>query len=316
MIRVEVFGRIRGTNRQRRKIMNIACKSITYRKRKARGLMLPVMLSCLLLAGLIGGCAGNEKVQSDSRILSASPKTGKIKSLQVLEKAGRADMSHMAAPTINMPFSATDFNTESYDRVDENSFKDVLSKPLSTFSIDVDTASYANVRRFLTGGTLPPPDAVRIEEMINYFSYDYPQPTGKDPFSFTTELSNAPWNQGNKLLLIGLKGKRITMDKAPPANLVFLIDVSGSMNQLNKLPLLIRSFKLLVGQLRVQDRVAIVVYAGRAGLVLPSTSGAHKERILAALDSLQAGGSTAGGAGIKLAYRIAMENLSSAATTG
>lgn len=184
----------------------------------------------------------------------------------------------------------------------------MLKNPLSTLSIDVDTASYTNVRRFINSGNLPPPDAVRIEELINYFTYDYPQPIDGAPFSFTTELTDAPWKSGNRLLLVGLQGLKIPVDKLPPANLVFLIDVSGSMDQENKLPLLVKSFKLLVGQLRPQDRVAIVVYAGQAGLVLPSTSGAEKYKILSALDSLQAGGSTAGGQGIQLAYQVAREN--------
>jgi Ca-activated chloride channel family protein len=206
------------------------------------------------------------------------------------------------------PNSPADFNTEGYDRVNENGFLDVLKNPLSTFSIDVDTASYTNVRRFINNGKLPPPDAVRIEELINYFTYDYPQPSGEAPFAFVTELTDAPWKSGNRLLLVGLQGVRIPVDKLPPANLVFLIDVSGSMDQENKLPLLVKSLKLLVGQLRQQDRVAIVVYAGQAGLVLPSTSGMEKYKILAALDSLQAGGSTAGGQGIQLAYQVAKQN--------
>lgn len=208
-----------------------------------------------------------------------------------------------------LPNAAADFNTEAYDRIVENPFLEVLQNPLSTFSIDVDTASYANVRRFITNGRLPPPDAVRIEELVNYFTYAYPQPKGDAPFSFTTELSDAPWHPGHRLLLVGLQGVRIPTDKLPPANLVFLIDVSGSMAAENKLPLLIQSFKLLVGQLRPQDKVAIVVYAGNAGLVLPPTSGGKKSEILAKLDSLQAGGSTAGGEGIQLAYRVAGENL-------
>jgi Ca-activated chloride channel family protein len=207
------------------------------------------------------------------------------------------------------PNSATEFNTEGYARVEDNRFLEVLKNPLSTFSIDVDTASYTNVRRFINNGQLPPKDAVRIEELVNYFRYDYPAPTGADPFSFTTELTDAPWKKGNKLLLIGLQGVRIPTESLPPANLVFLIDVSGSMDQENKLPLLINSFKLLVNQLREEDRVAIVVYAGQSGLVLPSTSGAEKNRIISVLDSLHAGGSTAGGAGIQLAYKVARENF-------
>ena len=207
----------------------------------------------------------------------------------------------------DMPY--VEYNTEEYDRIYENPFLSVISNPLSTFSIDVDVASYANVRRFLNNGTLPPEDAVRIEELINYFNYDYPEPAGKHPFSITTEISDCPWNKGHKLILIGIQGKKIDFEKAPPVNLVFLIDVSGSMSTPNKLPLLKRAFRLLVNQLRPIDKVAIVVYAGSAGLVLPPTSGAEKEKILSALERLEAGGSTAGGEGIKLAYKIAEENF-------
>ncbi|MCA9520140.1 MAG: VWA domain-containing protein [Myxococcales bacterium] len=201
------------------------------------------------------------------------------------------------------------FNTEQYDRIYENAFVRVLDKPLSTFSIDVDTASYANLRRYLLRGKLPPKDAVRIEELINYFKYDYRQPTGDHPFSITTEVGVSPWNPKHRLVQIGLQGKDIPLDKLPPSNLVFLIDTSGSMSDANKLPLLKRAFKMLVGKLRARDRVAIVVYAGSAGLVLPSTPGDEKAKILAALDRLTAGGSTAGGAGIQLAYKIALSNL-------
>ncbi len=200
-------------------------------------------------------------------------------------------------------------NTEEYDGITENIFHDPLKKPLSTFSIDVDAASYSNIRRFITGGQRPPKDAVRIEEMINYFDYEYEQPKGDDPFSINTEISTAPWNSKHKLVHIGLQGKNIPKENLPPSNLVFLIDVSGSMSDDNKLPLLKTSFKMLVEQLREQDRIAIVVYAGAAGLVLPSTSGADKKTIIDALDKLEAGGSTAGGAGIKLAYAIAKENF-------
>lgn len=201
------------------------------------------------------------------------------------------------------------FNTEEYDAINENIFHDALRNPLSTFSIDVDAASYSNMRRFINNGQRPPKDAVRIEEMVNYFNYDYQQPKGKDPFSIYTEIASAPWNANHKLVHIGLQGKKIPTDNLPPTNLVFLVDVSGSMSDYNKLPLLVSSFKLLVAQLREQDRVAIVVYAGAAGLVLPSTSGADKNKIIEALDQLQAGGSTAGGEGIKLAYAIAKENF-------
>ena len=200
-------------------------------------------------------------------------------------------------------------NTEGYSAIDENGFKDVLHNPLSTFSIDVDRASYSNVRRFLNMGQLPPIDAVRIEEMINYFNYDYPEPSGKHPFSVYTEISACPWNSAHQLLHVGLKGKSIDKSELPPSNLVFLIDVSGSMSAANKLPLLKQAFRMLVNELRPEDRVAMVVYAGAAGLVLESTPGSRKSEILAALDKLQSGGSTAGGAGLKLAYKVTQENF-------
>ena len=199
----------------------------------------------------------------------------------------------------------TNFNTEEYDTIDENPFKVVKNDPLSTFSIDVDTASYSNLRRFINEGRIPPKDAVRIEELINYFTYDYPQPEGDRPFSITTEISNAPWNQKHKLVRVGLQGKKIDTENLPPNNLVFLLDVSGSMNYANKLPLIKSAFRLLVDELTEKDTVSIVVYAGAAGLVLPPTSGNEKDKILGAIEQLDAGGSTAGGEGIKLAYELA-----------
>ncbi len=199
------------------------------------------------------------------------------------------------------------FNTEDYNVITDNPFQRPGSNPLSTFSIDVDTASYSNVRRFLQQGQLPPKDAVRLEEMINYFSYDYPQPEGDRPFSINTDVAAAPWNPQHKLVQIGLQGKQL--QTLQPSNLVFLVDVSGSMQPPNKLPLVKQSLCLLVNQLSPQDKVTMVVYAGNAGLVLPPTPGNQKEKILAAIDNLEAGGSTAGGAGIELAYKIAQENL-------
>ncbi len=200
------------------------------------------------------------------------------------------------------------FNTEAYDHIVENIFLSAASNPVSTFSIDVDRASYSNIRRFLSQGQLPPKDAVRIEEMINYFTYDYPDPSGDHPFSVTTDVSDAPWNSLHKLVRIGIQGQRIDTEDLPPSNLVFLIDVSGSMQAPNKLRLLKSSFRMLVSELRPQDRVALVVYAGAAGLVLPSTPGDQKDVILDAIEALEAGGSTAGGAGIRLAYDVAREN--------
>ncbi|MGV3538736.1 MAG: vWA domain-containing protein, partial [Rufibacter sp.] len=201
------------------------------------------------------------------------------------------------------------YNTEAYAAITENNFKDPTKVPLSTFSIDVDNAAYSNVRRFLTQGQAPPKDAVRIEEMVNYFSYQYPAPKGNHPVSITTEYAACPWNPQHRLLHIGLKAKDVETKHLPASNLVFLIDVSGSMDNPQGLPLVKAGFKLLVEQLRAQDKVAIVVYAGSAGEVLSSTSGNQKDRIMQALDRLEAGGSTAGGEGIELAYAIAQKNF-------
>ncbi len=198
---------------------------------------------------------------------------------------------------------------ESYAKINENIFKSVSTSPLSTFSIDVDKAGYSNLRRMINNGEEIPQDAVKIEEMINYFTYNYPAPTGDAPFSITTEVATSPWNTDAKLLRIGLKGKEIDTDNVPASNLVFLLDVSGSMDSPNKLPLLKASFAVLVNKLREQDKVSIVVYAGAAGMVLPPTSGAEKDKILKALNKLEAGGSTAGGEGIELAYKLAEENF-------
>jgi Ca-activated chloride channel family protein len=207
------------------------------------------------------------------------------------------------------PEDTDEYNNEEYEGVTENLFQNSYQNPLSTFSIDVDAASYSNVRRFINNAQRPPKDAVRIEEMINYFNYDYDQPTGDHPFNIITEISSSPWNKKHKLVSVGLQGKSIPTENLPASNLVFLIDVSGSMSDPNKLPLLKASFKMLVNELREQDYVSIVVYSGAAGLVLEPTSGADKERIIVAMDNLQAGGSTAGGAGITLAYKIAKENF-------
>lgn len=201
------------------------------------------------------------------------------------------------------------YNTEGYSAISENGFRNVRNAPLSTFSIDVDNASYSNVRRFINNGQMPPVDAVRIEEMINYFAYSYPEPTGEHPFSVYTEVATCPWNSRNLLLHVGLKGKSIDKRELPASNIVFLIDVSGSMEDPNKLPLLKSAFRMLVNELRPIDRVAIVVYAGAAGVVLESTPGNRKETIISSLDRLQAGGSTAGGAGLRLAYEIAARNF-------
>jgi Ca-activated chloride channel family protein len=201
------------------------------------------------------------------------------------------------------------FNTEDYDNIVENKFLAATQNPLSTFSIDVDEAAYSNVRRYLENGSIPPAGAVRIEEMINYFDYDYTKPVNGDPFTVNTEIADCPWAPQHKLVHIGLQGKEIPVDNLPTSNMVFLVDVSGSMDEPNKLPLVQASMKMLVDQLREKDKVAVVVYAGSAGLVLPSTSGANKTKIKEAIDNLEAGGSTAGGEGIKLAYKTAKENF-------
>lgn len=200
-------------------------------------------------------------------------------------------------------------NTEEYKYNQDNKYQSVVSAPVSTFSIDVDTASYSNMRRFINAGQMPPPDAIRTEELLNYFLYDYPQPTGSEPFSLTSEVSACPWNPSHQLVMIGLQAKHLKDEELPPANLVFLIDVSGSMNEPNKLPLLKAAFKLLTQQLRDNDKVAIVVYAGKAGVALAPTKGSEKEKITAVIDALEAGGSTAGGEGIQLAYKLAKENF-------
>ena len=203
----------------------------------------------------------------------------------------------------------TELDREGYDYITENSFRKVNDDPLSTFSIDVDAASYSNMRRFLNDGQLPPAGAIRIEEMVNYFKYEYPQPKAGDPFSVNTEISECPWNKTHRLAMIGLQGKIIPQENLPSGNIVFLIDVSGSMYSADKLPLLKQSLKLLVDQLREKDKVSLCVYAGNAGLVLPPTNGLQKQKIKDAIDALEAGGSTAGGAGIQLAYKTAKESF-------
>src|SRR6185436_117083 len=200
-------------------------------------------------------------------------------------------------------------NTEAYEHLDENGFKRVSSDPLSTFSVDVDTASYANVRRFLNEGRLPEPGAVRIEELVNYFRLPYAAPDGDEPFAITTELAACPWNPAHRLALIGIQGRQLPPREPAPRNLVFLLDVSGSMMPPDKLPLVQSAMRMLVDALSERDRVAIVVYAGASGLVLPSTPGTDKATIARAIADLRPGGSTNGAAGIQLAYRIAREHF-------
>ena len=216
-----------------------------------------------------------------------------------------------ASPVTAPPFPGAPpvFNTEAYDRIEDNAFRLVGRDPLSTFSIDVDTASYANVRRFLNSGTLPPPDAVRIEELINYFRFEYGKPSKDAPFSIATEVAACPWNPKHRLALVGLQARPLDVDAVPARNLVFLLDVSGSMATPDKLPLVRTAMRMLVDTLTAEDRIAIVVYAGASGVVLPSTSGAHKDRIHQAIARLDAGGSTNGASGITLAYQVAQEQF-------
>lgn len=202
-----------------------------------------------------------------------------------------------------------DYNRENYSLIVENPFLESITNPVSTFSIDVDGAAYSNVRRYLNTGIMPPKDAIRVEEFVNYFDYDYPLPGDKTPFAIHVEHDTCPWAPEHRLLVIGLQGRKVDLESLPPSNFVFLVDVSGSMNDPRKLPLVQTSLDLLVAQLRPEDRVALVVYAGAAGLVLPSTPGTDKETIRKAIYRLQAGGSTAGAEGIELAYQVAQENF-------
>jgi Ca-activated chloride channel family protein len=237
---------------------------------------------------------------------------GRVRPASKRRRTQRRPMPVARPPSLSVAHSdtpRTDHNTEDYKKITENDFKSATKEPLSTLSIDVDTASYSNARRFINQSKLPPKDAVQIEEFVNYFKYDYPDATGIHPFSITTEVSSAPWNPEHRLVHIGMQAKKIDRSRLPPTNLVFLLDVSGSMNNADKLPLLKSAFRLLVNNLQTHDRVAIVVYAGAAGVVLPSTSVKETDKILSALQDLRAGGSTAGGAGIQLAYKIAQDNF-------
>jgi len=260
----------------------------------------------------------NIKVAADSTtIINISLSPGTIETESIIIRDNNKLMKPPPPPTedevyeffaVSSRESPVQHNTEEYDIVVENTFYDVIKSPLSTFAVDVVVASYANARRFIMQDQLPYKDVVRTEEFINYFAYDYPQPKNDHPLSINLEYSGCPWNKDHKLIHIGLKGKQLVKEDQKPSNLVFLIDVSGSMDSPKKLPLLKKSFKLLIEQLGSEDKIAIVVYASSTGLVLPATSGSEKEKIIRAIERLDAGGSTAGGAGIQLAYKTAKEN--------
>ncbi len=243
----------------------------------------------------------NIQLKEDSQALQEIVVTG-------YDVQKRKEMTGSVA-VMAMPYQYPQPSVEEYAAESENTFHDAKKEPLTTFSIDVDRASYSNIRRYISDGMLPPKDAVRVEEMINYFEYDYKKPVDDKPVVIYSELTDSPWNKGLKLLHIGLQAKQIATENLPASNLVFLIDVSGSMSSANKLPLVKSGLKLLINQLRADDKVSIVVYAGAAGLVLPPTAGSNKTAIIDALEKLEAGGSTAGGAGIQLAYKIAKENF-------
>ena len=259
------------------------------------------MLAALLLLNSIGCNQGISPHNSDLKPAGQVVQTEEL-------KPGESTQKRESEKEKNFK-DENGFNTEDYDHIVENKFQGAIQYPLSTFSIDVDEASYSNVRRFIQSGNLPPAGAVRIEEMINYFDYDYEKPADDAPFSMITEISQCPWNTKHQLVHIGLQGKVIPIQHLPAANIVFLVDVSGSMDEPRKLPLVKASLILLTEQLREQDKVSIVVYAGSAGLVLPATGGMDKTRIREAIENLNAGGSTAGGDGIKLAYNLARENF-------
>jgi Ca-activated chloride channel homolog len=274
----------------------------------------------LLLSQLILACGVNQQKTSDFAPIPATPeemqnappsvsKTTTDGNNQVFSTETDQGLPTDVTGVAREAEETSDLSQEEYNLINENPFQLVKVSPLSTFSIDVDAASYSNMRRYINQNQLPPKDAIRIEELINYFKYDYPQPTNNKPFSLTTEISQTPWNPQHKLVQIGLQGKNIASEDLPSSNLVFLLDVSGSMESPDKLPLLKSAFRLLVNELDEKDNVSIVVYAGSSGLVLPSTPANQKEKILQAIDNLQAGGSTAGGEGIILAYEEAKKNF-------
>jgi Ca-activated chloride channel family protein len=274
--------------------------------RGARPLSLLVLATLALLAT---SCGGGDNANHSTSGSHSNANSGATESLttssppQALAEEGVYDMDAARRG------DEEGAGGESYAKIDENPFLDAARAPLSTFGVDVDTASYSNTRRFLSEGRLPPRDAVRIEELVNYFPYEYPQPDGPVPFSVTAEVAECPWDARHRLVHIGLQGRNLSAEDLPPANLVFLVDVSGSMGEPNKLPLVKSSLRTLAEQLRPRDRVAVVTYAGASGLALPSTTGDRRGEILSAVDRLQSGGSTNGGSGIRLAYEVAQQNF-------
>jgi Ca-activated chloride channel family protein len=261
----------------------------------------------LFLLGLItfSACSWSSENASSDKPINPNYETTPVRT----DNMASNQASDMKEKRYAPDYAEESASGERYAEINENPFLETKLAPLSTFSIDVDTASYTNVRRYLKDGSLPPKNAVRIEEFINYFEYDYPQPIGDIPFSVSTDVAIAPWNTKHKLVQIGLQGKKVSLDNVPPSNLVFLLDVSGSMNSPDKLPLLKNSLRMLVNQLTSKDRVAIVAYAGSSGLVLPSTTADKRNEIFASLNRLEAGGSTNGGQGIHLAYKVAQDNF-------
>jgi Ca-activated chloride channel family protein len=271
-------------------------------------------LALFLISGLIlfNSCNSADKKMSENyQVDPYMERTTKHAIKEEMAEVGDEEMVEPEEPVDpDQVGDSTNFNTEEYGKIIENPFLTAQANPLSTFSIDVDNASYSNIRRYLQQwNQLPPNGGVRLEEMINYFDYDYPQPKGKHPFSINTEISAAPWNKDHQLIHIGLQGKDLDYNDIRPSNLVFLVDCSGSMSDQNKLPLMKKALGRLLDQLDDKDKVAIVAYAGAAGLVLPSTPASQKSKILKALNRLESGGSTAGGQGIELAYKVALDNL-------
>ena len=280
-------------------------------------------LSMISVSTLLYGCGapsgGAEKTADAARNIaqettaagngSLNSREGRAVNTQQNDEGGYRYGNEVSGEAPAAFYTEEEFNTEEYRYISENGYKSVMDEPLSTFSVDVDTASYGNIRRMLKNHEEIPVDAVRIEEMINYFSYDYPEPEGNVPFSVTTEYADCPWNEDSRLLMIGLQAKKIDFASRPASNLVFLLDVSGSMYGADRLPLVQKSFLMLTENLTENDRVSIVTYAGYESVILDGVSGSQKAKIAAALEDLEAGGSTAGAAGIQKAYELAEKNF-------